>query len=1034
MEAAVRFSQNSRPGQVDQFFLKVDIAGRVLQLYNITGKQQSVLKYEKVSESIKLQPFRAFDWHPTELSLVAVGQTGGEANLVSLTDQQQAPVAFSVRSQRSCNAVGLNTQNWIAIGLDKVRNDFCLNVWDVNQRINEPGRNRGRSGNEPLHKLAGGEPITSLRFFQDQPQLLAAGVKGQFIRLYDLREPTSSSALQFSTRCVNNIALDSQDENYFASCLVSNTPTVSVWDRRMVSRTNIAQIGFGSSVNQADQHPEVSVEVRDVVDPQGQIWGLRFSKTQRGHLGVLSSTGQLRMLNFGTDIASEIGLQKEQHSTSLAWDKQNPEAIFLDNAHNVSNAWNERPRVEEVKRIVSFDFTTVQSKTGRPTIVTLSGDGNVELRRVIGEQTPFAVSSSSTFFDGRSVGSGLATDADRLDKDLKLLPGGRGLETASRPLSPDDGPTPNATTLVQMRKRCLDGYLLDATKNITIEQDCEQLEAFWSWLSHIHDVAAGNTFVQNDIDLSYLGVFALWMEEIDVKLRTTRFSSITGNVRISLLIKELTRRLHLIRGRGCATEYPDNRALCLHIAGVPWSHDDIKHECDRLVAGNEHTKAAAIALFAGEGKIAQQALRSKGTGHSHKMLAMALLGAKNRHRRMRKDSQSSGKSQDGDSGSETSQDEDWKDIVSAVAEDLTDCYARSILAYVKTGEWEDVVNQACLPLRYRVNIALRHFDDRRLTSYLSILKQEVISSGDLEGVLVTGLGTTESIELLKSYAKVTNDVQTAALATSFAAAGDRFLPRNTSHRRTVFVFQETYKAQLMSCGLKFDKARFEVAISREQREYNLATHPRKKEQIRLVCSHCNQSISQFGHDQQMSQLNAHVTETEKHRLAPDKAAVAGVICPKCGRHLPRCGVCDHWLGTPDETFSKWYKPPSRGSRASNSADLGASMVGSTVTAIGPPSKAPSVSITGVRGTTGGAPKKLTSADLAPEAVEIVDEEVARQDVERKWYEAMHRFTVFCTLCSHGFHAEHARMWFDGVEGRDGHRVCPVPLCECLCNG
>lgn len=1034
MEAAIRFSQNSFPNQADQLFLKVDVAGRVLQVHRITGRSKSRLQYDQVYESNKLQPFRSFDWHPTEASLVAIGQTGGEANLVNLSSKEQISVAFSVRSQRSCNAVGLNTQHWIAIGLDKVRNDFCLNIWDVNQPTSSSVKNYGKPGSEPLHKLAGGEPITSIRFFQDQPQLLAAGVKGQFIRLYDLREHAPSSALQFSTRCVNNIAVDSRDENYFASCLPTNSPTVAIWDRRMVSRTNITHVGFGSHVGQADRHPEASVELRNVVGPPGQIWGLRFSKTQRGRLGVLSSTGQLRMLNLGVDMASQLGLQNGGQSNSLEWDKQSPQDVFLDDANDFAHASLRQPQVEDVERIISFDFTTAQSKKSQPKIITLTGEGKVALHKVTSARNPFAISASSSFFDGKHARIEAATETKTVGRAPGTSqPTGIAIGSVVRLPRPEDGATSRPTTLLQMQKRCESGYLLDASKNMNIVNDDETLKAFWSWLRHARQISAGNSLVQNDVDLSYLGVLALWTEEIDLKLRTTKSSSTTGTAAPSSIIRDLKQRLHLTRDKGCVTQYPQNRALCLHVMGVPWAHDNIQHECDKFIADDEHTKAAAVALFAGEEKIAQRALRSRGTGHSHRMLAMALVGARNRQRKARLDNHPSSNPPQPDDESDESQDEEWKDIISAVAEDLTDCYARSILAYVKTGEWEDVVNQACLPLRYKVSIALQHFEDSRLTGYLSRLKHEVIAAGALEGILVTGLGTSESVELFKNFARLTNDIQTAALGLSFAAASDRFLPQQSPHARAVFCFRETYKARLMACGLKYDKARFDVELSRAQREHSVAMQPRKKEQIRLVCTHCDQSLSQLGHDPQMNALNAHVTDTARHPLTPEKAAVVGVVCPKCGRHLPRCGVCDLWLGTPDETFSKWYKPPSRGSRNSNSLDLSASFIGSTVTAIGPRSNAPSVSITGVRGATGAA-QKLTTADLAPEVVEVVDEGVAKQEKEKKWYDAMHKFTVFCTLCSHGFHAEHARMWFDGVDGSQGHRTCPVPLCECLCNG
>ena len=49
-------------------------------------------------------------------------------------------------------------------------------------------------------------------------------------------------------------------------------------------------------------------------------------------------------------------------------------------------------------------------------------------------------------------------------------------------------------------------------------------------------------------------------------------------------------------------------------------------------------------------------------------------------------------------------------------------------------------------------------------------------------------------------------------------------------------------------------------------------------------------------------------------------------------------------------------------------------------------------------------------------------------------ERMARFISYCMKCSHAFHWKHARMWFEGdpETGRAGHRVCPVPNCECFC--
>lgn len=1046
MEAAIRFSQNSLPGQDNQHFLKIDIAGRSLQLYNIQRFGKRSIKYELTHSSKKLAPFRAFDWHPTEATLVAVGQTGGEAGLVNLAYPDQKPASFTARNPRSCNAVALNTSGWVAIGLDKARTDPGLYIWDINHHANNSGTKSYRNRSDPLHKIASGEQVTSLRFFHDQPQLLVAGVQG-FVRLYDCRDSTPSSVLQFATKCINNIAVDNRDENYFASCLQTNTPTVAVWDRRMVTRTDAAaHFGFATPVSQAEQQPEVSAELGNFAQAESHIFGLRFSKTHRGHLGVLSSTGQLKIVSFHKNEIQQ-GERRDQQPSS-EWNEGEPEDIFVKNIQNILDKAISPTSDNDSHKLLSFDFTTATSSKGQPTIITLDKHGDIEFR-------PVTVSDSHALLSSAIV----LGKYDSLNNALKSSEIGKAgdknnIINQSQIKSSQPGEVSKVFESLKLpQQRCLDGYLLDAAVNCQIVEDDETVLALWKWLKHTQIISANNALVEGDTDLSYAGVCDIWMEEIDVQARSVRSSFNTERPHISSTIRDTARRLGLVRGKGCSTDYLQHRALCLHVLGLPWLRGDVQRECDRLVSNKELTRAAAIALFAGEEKIAQKALRAAGSGNGHKMLAMALVSSRNRVHKARRPSLGSSRSREEESDSSNdSQDDEWQDIISAISADLTDCYAKSILAFVKTNKWEDVISQTCLPLIYRVMVALRHCDDMSLTLLIPKLKSQAVSSGDLEGIFLTGLGTPSSIDLLMQYAKITGDVQTVALAMSFDAAYDRFLPPDSPHTRTVQCFREIYKSQLMSYSLKFDKARFNVALSRAIRSHNLPSQPRRKEQIRLVCSHCSQSISQFGHDQQTedrtpSTPSTSITETKHHPLAPNKAAIMGTVCPKCGRHLPRCGVCNMWLGTPDDTFSKWYNKHPRpipsttlsshrnSNSNSNTADHSNN---STITAVGPGTGTPIIAISSAHGPANSKAmsKKLTAADLTPNVVEVVDaEEVARQKREKRWYESMRRFTVFCTRCSHGFHAEHARMWFDGDEegGREGHKFCPVPSCECVCN-
>jgi WD40 repeat protein len=188
METAIRWSPSSTTKE--QRFLYVDVIGKSFKLCRVTSVKGNDLEYDVLSTHIRVPGFRAFDWSAADESLIAVGQSSGEVNILRMDGNSNESWSFPLRNQRYCNAVAFSSHGLLAGGLDKVRNDVCLNVWDVNHRI-MTGSSRGtlasdRQGAEPLRKLSS-DPITSIKFFREQPDTLVAGVKGQFLKLFDLR-------------------------------------------------------------------------------------------------------------------------------------------------------------------------------------------------------------------------------------------------------------------------------------------------------------------------------------------------------------------------------------------------------------------------------------------------------------------------------------------------------------------------------------------------------------------------------------------------------------------------------------------------------------------------------------------------------------------------------------------------------------------------------------------------------------------------------------------------------------------------------
>ncbi|KAJ9609112.1 hypothetical protein H2200_006883 [Cladophialophora chaetospira] len=1068
MEAAIRFSQNSSPGRQERF-LHVDVVGKSFRLCALTNRMKGPLKYDTIYTSTKVPAFRAFDWHPTNEDLVVVGQAGGEATLLNIAEGHHDSLSFQVRSQRLCNAVALSSQNLLAAGLDKVRTDFCLNVWDFNQRLPAPG-SKGFSKNysDPLHKLASGEPITSLKFFQDDPSLLVAGVKGQFVRLYDLREPSVGNGLQFATRCVHNLAIDWLDENYFASCYPTNDPAICVWDRRMISRVNTPHMSLQHNEN---RQPELSLELKSAIQSPGTIWSLRFSKAQRGCLGVLSSTGNLKVYNLGKDF-SETFTSERNGGHEQPWETLQPQDIYLSRTQDIAKQYADPSApMEEKSRIVSFDFLTTTTRTNQSKILVLDGHGRVKLTSPRRLPSQSVLSSAGYLVVGASgirqlqkqpddIGSALdqarrrAQPRNTLKKTFKQSRQNKTVADSKRMSSLDDQAwhadlgyyepeVPLSDTLILLsaqRIRCAAGYLLNASQNKSIVSDSHWLQSMWAWVERSAKISKNGNMTQDNFDLSSVGVYGFWMEDIDPKNRTLGPSS----NKPGKIIESLVRRLNISRIDGIDTEYVANRQLCLHSAGLAWSSEELEVMVRRLVAKNQHTKAAALALFTLDRKLAYKALRSKTANQSHKMLAMAIAGAFKR---------ASTANSGTVTGDDSEEDDDWAATIVSLADELTDPYARAILAYVKTGDWSNVVAEESLPLKYRVGVALRHYDDSKLTHYISHAMKEVVSTGDIEGVILTGTATQATFDLLVNFIKRFGDLQTATLA--LCSGVPRYLDDDKVTRKFA-AWKDGYRYNMNSWSLRFLRVRFDIACQNAAKdESGRPLIAPAKQQIRLVCQYCSQSLAHGAGSNGAASPRGKTVDTPKHPFTKERAAAIGTVCPKCERHLPRCGVCDMWLGAADESYLPWYGTQQAAKHVARktSLDLSASIAGSVQTTLGPETPARS----GIRNT--GSPLPRTSPqtqskssttdssnrtaipssnantdsipgivlDQALVTVEKAEVEDQGSETARNWDAAMSRFTVLCVKCSHGCHAAHARMWFEK------HRVCPVPDCRCLCN-
>ena len=193
--------------------------------------------------------------------LLAIGQNTGKVDLIRLeaTKQSRRNVVSSgptatlpVRSPRPCNALAFSSAdpNYLAVGLERVRGDSSLVIWDINTllpTLTIPSfdiSNAGLVQSRPLPHIprvethsrldqrmvqqhALNEAVYSLSFLPSSTHLLLANTSNRFLRLFDLRSPSIPAVTV--TAKVHGIAIDPFDSHRIASFSDS---TVTVWDVR----------------------------------------------------------------------------------------------------------------------------------------------------------------------------------------------------------------------------------------------------------------------------------------------------------------------------------------------------------------------------------------------------------------------------------------------------------------------------------------------------------------------------------------------------------------------------------------------------------------------------------------------------------------------------------------------------------------------------------------------------------------------------------------------------------------------------------
>ncbi|KAG7194158.1 uncharacterized protein KQ657_004866 [Scheffersomyces spartinae] len=524
-----------------------------------------------------------------------------------------------------------------------------------------------------------------------------------------------------------------------------------------------------------------------------------------------------------------------------------------------------------------------------------------------------------------------------------------------------------------IRHRAKLGYGVNCEDNILVLEDTNALSKqlflrnTWKWISLAKRSLDKGTMISDGIDLGFQGVLGIWEggEEI-ISMMPKNTNIETLDEKFSQAVKSIVSK----KGKTAkinvhnSSEKKSQRKLCLMVSGWYFTEEELDERLNLLIELGFVEKAAGWAVFYGDVPRAIEILASS-TKERLRIMSTAVAGYL-----AYKDSHFNSP---------------WKDQCRKMASDLDDPYLRAIFAFIADNDWWDVLDEHSLPLRERLGIALRFLSDKDLTVYLRRVAETVVTKGELEGLILTGI-TPRGVTLLLSYVDRTSDIQTAALIGAFACPR-YFIDERVEH------WADSYRELLNSWKLFKFRAKFDVARAKLSKassgEVTIVPPPK---QVYLQCIRCNKNIAKGRSSGGKSKTvgvgigvgggvggqggsaaggvggtggnggNNNpllIKQFSKMNLVNSRKQPTDFkVCPHCGAPLPRCSICLLSLGTP----------------------------------------------------------------IPLETNETLPETTLGNKIENKFRE----WFSFCLNCSHGYHSYHAEEWFSK------HYVCPVPDCNCRC--
>ncbi len=632
------------------------------------------------------------------IGLSAVGLLNGSTVVFDILNPSAPNLVLRAKHSRPCNDVAFNSGCLLAAGLDKVRSDTSLHIWDITRYIDS----RSTQIIKPTYSYLPSEVVSSIRFLPQSPTNLIVG-SYKFLREIDTRAPTA--VFQCATRCVHGIVIDPFRPDYFAS--YGEDGSISLWDRRKLRGNSGAE-------------PLLHItRLLGDVNRKTHNLSFRYSISRQGEFSVLCSGELIRQWTIGYAPEFKPSLEGSRNSfTSLDTESVNNYTTEVEPF--VSS-------VEDIKtnldKIISFDYLPDPHFPGKVNYVCMRQSGSTFKMGVTESQ--YAISFDPlnsvllTGADGAFIETPRKLDVPQQnltfsdDHEGKIASDDDAKEMMELSSEMDYGHTDSmllASDILyndictKIRVRAIKGYSLNCELNLKIARQNdsasnEHLVNTWKWVELAYK-SISNEIIRDEIDLGYEGVLGIW--DMDVGLghqnryfKTNKITEKEYNKMVSKISDAFSWKpfcAGIKKGNSSSSGSREaQRRLCLISAGWTFGLNELDEKLKQIQDLGQYEKAAGWAVFHGDIPKAVDILANS-NNERLKLMSAAVAGYL------------AYKDSPGNSP--------WKERCRAMANDLDDPYLRAVFAFIADNDWWDVLDESSLPLRERLGIALRFLPDK----------------------------------------------------------------------------------------------------------------------------------------------------------------------------------------------------------------------------------------------------------------------------------------------------------------------------------